>query len=130
MNVVGQSARRYRLLIVETDRHSFDEMRQAFLGQGHECEVALDLETALNILDERRMDIAVVNTELAECEDEELVDRLQERARGIRIALYNGTTDRARQRRLRRRGADSYLSEDSDIPAVIRAVQRIIDEKM
>jgi len=130
MKVVGQSARRYRLLIVETDRHSFDEMRQAFVQQGHECEVALDMETALNILDERRMHIAVINTELAECEDEELVDMLQERAPGIRLALYNGTSDRARQRRLRRRGAESYLSVDRGIRAVVRAVQHIIDEKM
>ncbi len=130
MSVVGQSARRFRLLIVEADRHNLDDLRQAFMQEGHECEVALELDTALDILDVRRMHIAVVNTDLPAQEDEELVDMLKERAPKLRLVLYNGTTERARQRRLRRRGADAYLSEKSDIPAVIRAVERVIETKM
>lgn len=117
-----------RLLIVESDRHSFDELRAAFAEESLECEVALDLETALSILDERRMDLAVVNAQLAEEEEEELIEKLHAKCPDMRLVLYEGTAERARRRRLRRMGADSYLTTASDLAAVARAAVRVLEE--
>ncbi len=119
-----------RLLIVENDRHSFDELRAAFAEEGLECEVALDLETALSILDERHMDLAVVNAQLAEGDDEGLIESLHGKCPGLRLVLYEGTAERARRRRLRRMGADSYLTTASDLGAVVRAATRVMREKL
>jgi DNA-binding response OmpR family regulator len=122
--------RPYRLLVVEADRHSFDQLREAISEMGHECEVALDLETAMNILEERRMDVTVVNLQLTECEEEELIEGLQEKVPSMHLVLYNGSAERTRRRRLRRMGADSYLTRASDLGAVVRAVRRVIQRKL
>ncbi len=130
MGAPGGRVRPVRLLIVEADRRSFDELREAMIQDGHECEVALDLETARAILQERRMDIAVLNLQLAEQEEEELLAELKDMDPSMRVVLYNGTAEERRRRRLRRRGVDSYITTASDLTAVIRSIRRVIREKL
>jgi len=119
--------RRCRLLIVEEDRHNIDQLRDVFTEKGYECEVALDLETARRILRERFMDISAVNLATAGLKDEELIGEFKASDPGMVLVLYNGTTKKTRQRRLRRMGADSYLSRNSDIGAVIRSIERVME---
>ena len=116
-----------RLLLVEEDRHSIDALRDVFSDWGLECEVTLELETARNILSYRMMDVVVVNAALSGIKDETLVKELRDAAPQMLIVVYNGTTNRARQRRLRRLGADSYLSKTSELSAVVRAVQKLME---
>lgn len=129
MNVLREEALRRRLLLVEDDRHSIDELRDIFTQQGYECEVALDFATARKILAERMMDLAVVNASLSAVSDEKLVQEFMAHDPSMCLVIYNGTGDKARQRRLRRMGADSYLSEASDLRAVGRAVQKVLEAK-
>lgn len=126
MTVLREEVVRRRVLLVEQDRHNIDQLRDAFTEEGCECEVALDLETAGNILGERLMDLAVVNGDLPGFEDEKLIEEFKSRAPAIALVIYNGTGDKTQQRRLRRMGATSYLSKASDLKAVIRAVQKVI----
>ncbi len=130
MNLLGGGVREYRLLIVEGDRHSFDELRGGLAELGYECEVALDIQTARSILTERRMDVAIVNARFGETDDEELIAEMKAQDPSMRLVLYNGTAKGARRRRLRRMGADSYLSPSSDLPAVVRAARRVIEERL
>lgn len=122
--------RPYRVLIVEDDRRSFDELREALVQDGHECELVLDMEMARSVLQERRMDVALINAGLIERPEQELVEQLKEDNPHMRLVLYNGTAERNARRRLRRRGVDSYLTESSDLAAAARAVQRVIREKL
>ncbi len=126
MSMLEPEAVRRRLVLVEDDRHSIDALRTAFADLGCECEVALDLSTAMTILGERRMDVAVVNAKATDMKEEQLIDELKDASPGIRIVIYNGTKSKARQRRLRRQGADSYLSTASDMAAVARSVERVL----
>lgn len=118
---------RHRLLLVEASRRSIDALRDAFTELGYECEVALDLKTARNILGERQMDLAVINAKVPDERDEKLVQELKADAPAMRLIIYNGTSNKTRQRKLRRIGADSYLSAASDLRAVIRSVQRVLE---
>ncbi len=115
-----------RLLLVEEDRHSIDALRDVFSDWGLECEVTLDMGTARNILLNRMMDVVVVNAALSGAKEETLIKDLRAGSAEMLIVVYNGTTNRARQRRLRRLGADSYLSKTSDLNAVVRAVQKLM----
>lgn len=128
MGAIGRKATRRRLLIVEEDRRSYDELRSALMERGFECEVALNIKTARNIIAERRMAMLLVNTQLLDEPEENLIEELEEKAPNTRIVFYNGTTDKKRQRRLRRFGADSYLSTASDLGAVVRAVERVFEK--
>ena len=118
-----------RLLLVEDQRHNIDELRDAFAEEGYECEVALDFATARYILHERMMDLAVVNSKLADVPDDSLIRELKSGNPAMVVVIYNGTATRARQRRLRRLGADSYLSKASDAGTIIRAVQKLTIRK-
>ena len=120
-----------RLLLVEHDRHAIDELRDMLSESGLECEVALGLQTAEEILSERHMDAVVVNVK---CEPLPsggvwgLIRRLKKLAPATRIVIFNGVTNKLVQRRLRRLGADGFLSERSDLRAVARSVERILSQ--
>jgi len=120
---------RRRLLLVEEDRHNIDELRDVFTEHGYECEVALDLTTARNILTERMMDLAVVNATIPGINDEEIIREFRERDRSMSLVIYNGTKDKTRQRKLRSMGAASYLSTTNDLKAVAKAVINLISAR-
>lgn len=126
VHLSAQRPGRGRILILESDRRSFDELREALLQRGYECEVALDVETARAIVQERRMAAAVLNVEVAGIEEEQLIEEFRQKWPGMRLIFYNGSADRPRRRRLRRAGADSYLSAGGELAAVVRAAQRVL----
>ena len=56
----------------------------------------------------------------------ELIRRLKELAPSAKLVVFNGVSNKVTQRRLRRLGADGYLSERSDLGAVARSVERVL----
>lgn len=114
-----------RLLLLEQERHAIDELRDAFVEQGYECEVALEFPTVRRILENRMMDVAVINAKLTDLSDEELVGELKSLNPNMSLVIYNGTATKPRQRALRRAGADSYLSKATDPRNIVRAVRRL-----
>jgi ActR/RegA family two-component response regulator len=127
MSAFREESTTQRLLLVEGDRHAIDDLRDQFGTEGFECEVALDIETARTILQERLMDVAVINLSLVTASEDALIEELKAYNPGMHLVLYNGRADKADQRRLRRLGADSYLSESSDLNAVARAAHRLLE---
>jgi len=126
---VGQISR--RLLLVEDDRHAIDELRDMLSEKGFECEVTLGLETAQEILSERHMDAVIVNAKCGPLPTggvRGLIGNLKNLAPSAKIVIFNGVTSKVLQRRLRRLGADGYLSERSDLRAVARSVERVLSQ--
>ena len=120
-----------RVLLIEHDRHVIDELRDTLAGDGFECEVALTVQTAEDILSERYMAGVVVNAKIDPAPaggERGLIRRLKKLSPSTRIIIFNGVTNKIIQRRLRRLGADGYLSERSDMQAVKRSVQRVLGE--
>jgi DNA-binding NtrC family response regulator len=118
-----------RLLLVEQDPHVIDELRDHFGGPMFECEVALNIETAWQVLDERRMDAIVVDVENESIEIEDIPDlipKLKEKDEEMNVVIFNGVSDKPTQRKMRRLGADGYLSVKSDLNAVVRSVRRVL----
>ena len=120
-----------RLLLVEHDRHVLDELRDMLVEHGFECEVALSVETAWDILSERHMDAVVVNAKIQPSPSggvRGLIRTLKRLAPTARIIIFNGVTNKVIQRRLRRQGVEGHLSERSDLKAVARCVARVLDQ--
>ena len=117
-----------RLLIVEHNRHSIEELRDIFAAEGFECEVALSFPTARRILRERKMDVAVIDACLEDMSQKEVIRELKTRYPGMRLVIFNGVKNKTQQRRMRKLGADSYLSKASDFSAVARAVDRALEK--
>jgi len=121
----------FRLLVVEHDAHVIDELREHFGGREFECEVAINVGTARRILAERRMD-AIVLDATVESMPRGGVPRLLKDLRAaypeMRIIVFNGVARKATQRRMRRLGAEGYLSRNSNTKALARSVRRIMDQ--
>ena len=119
-----------RLLFVEQDPHVIDTLRDMFSRCAFECEVALSVETAEVILAERRMNVIVVDATtdpLPRGGIPSLIQRLRAADGEMKIVVFNGVGRKATQRRMRRLGADGYLSKKSDLNAVSRSVYRIMN---
>jgi DNA-binding NtrC family response regulator len=120
---------RSRLLIVDDERHSFDHLRDIFAAAGYECEVALEVATALGILTERYMDVAVVNAALIPEDEEAMILEFKAALPEMGLLVFNGKVPKSGQRRLRRLGADSYLSAPSELRSIVRGVERLLDTR-
>lgn len=119
-----------RLLLVEQDPHVIDELRDHFSGPMFECEVALNIDTAWQVLKERQMDAIVIDAadESIDMDDiPEIIPELKEEDEEMKVVIFNGISNKKNQRKMRRLGADGYLSQKSDLSAVVRSVRRVLD---
>ncbi len=119
-----------RLLLVEQDPHIIDELRDQFSGPMFECEVALNIDTAWQVLEERQMDAIVIDAadESIDMDDiPEIIPKLKDADEEMKVVIFNGVSNKKNQRKMRRLGADGYLSEKSDLSAVVRSVRRVLD---
>jgi len=118
-----------RLLIVENDQHLIDQLRRLFASTPFECEVARSLRTAEAILAERRIDVVAVDATLESLPRggvPVLIQGLKARAPSMKVVIFNGITGKASQRRLRRMGADGYLSKRCGLEALERSARRLM----
>jgi DNA-binding NarL/FixJ family response regulator len=124
----GERARR-RVLLVADDPHLIDELRRLLARPHFECEVALDVETAWRILNTRRMDAVVLDAmleDLPEAGEGPLIRQIKEADPEVKLVVCKGACRKPLQRRMRRLGADGYVSRNSDPKAVVRSVERVI----
>ena len=130
--MVAQSpSRRLRVLVVEQRPHVIDTLRNMLDLDRLECEVALNLQTAREILSERRMDAVVVDAKVDPPPQggiPALIRELKQANSGMKVVIFNGTTRDATQRRMRRLGADGYLSTRSGPDALERSVRRLLGQ--
>lgn len=118
-----------RLLLVEHDARVMDELRRLFGGPTFDCELARSVRTAEQILADRRMDVIAVDAALDGLPrggTPALIQQLKARGPGMKVVIFNGMTAKAGQRRMRRLGADGYLSKKNSLQALLRSVQRLV----
>jgi len=118
-----------RLLLIEHAPHVIDELREMFDGPEFDCEVALSVKCAFEILQERRMDAVIVDADFDGASGGSIgavIRRLKEKDPALKVVIFNGVTPKAAQRRLRRMGADGYLSKKSDTEAISKSVRRVV----
>ena len=115
-----------RILLIGNARGSVQELRKRLSSNGYECEVALDLETASSVVSERKMAAVVVDLDADGLTADAVLETFPGEECQEGLILFNGSSDSAVQRRYRRRGVDSYLSEKSGPDHVLRATDRAI----
>lgn len=125
---ISGSSRPCRVLVVENDRERVQELRTLFSQEGCECEVALDLETAVDIVSERRMEAVAVDLSTDGVDADEALDVLGKDESEHGLVFFNGSTDDSTQRGYRRKGADSYLSHKSSLKKVVNSTCRAMEE--
>ncbi len=63
-----------RILIIADVRETVDELRDFFESHGYETEVALSAKVSLAILEERRMDLAIIGFKVQDVPGTEVLE--------------------------------------------------------
>ena len=117
---------RPRVLIIEPDRRTVDELQERFEHYGFEAEVALSATVGLNILSERRMDAAVIDAGMDTQEEWGLLKSLKEVDPELPVVMINGKKKQGISKVARRAGAARFLSSPVDPEKVILALSDVL----
>ncbi len=115
---------RCRVLIIDGDRRTVDQLQDQFERDGFEPEVALSGDVGLSIVGERRMNAAVLDASMGKEDDWNLLRDLKRRDPSLPVVLINGPKGESAV--ARRAGAARYVSSPVDPAKVISAVCQIV----
>ena len=117
---------RRRVLIIDVNRRTVDELHKTFIQSGYEAEVALSAPVGLSIIAARRMDAAVLNADLGHEEDWQLVKRLKKSDPELPLVLFNAPKVKGLSREARRAGVERFLVSPLDPDTVLAETRRVI----
>jgi len=117
---------RPRVLIIEGDRRTVDELQERFERHGIEAEVALTTAVGLSILSERRMDAAVLDAQMDANEDWKVLKSIKEKDPDLPIVMINGNKLKGITKLARRFGAARFLPSPVDPEKVIVALSDVL----
>ena len=126
LELTGENTLNLRVLIIESDRRTVDELQERFERYGIEAEVALSASVGLDILSERQMDAAIVDAELEEHEKWPLLTSLRQKAPTVPVVMINGWKKKGISKLARRAGAARFLASPVDAEKVITAISDVV----
>ena len=103
-----------RVLIIDGNRRTVDKLQEKFLRSGYEAEIALSASVGLSIVEERRMNVAVLSAKMGHEEDWQLVRRLKESDPRLRLVLFDGPSSKGFCREARRMGVTRFAASPCD----------------
>jgi len=125
---------RRRVLIIDRNRRTVDELQERFVKSGYEAEVALSALVGLSIISTRKMDVAVLNAALGHEEDWELVKRLKKHDPHLPLVLFNpsrasgsngASTDKGLSKEARRAGVERFINTPLDPDLVLAEAEKV-----
>ncbi len=122
--------KKFRVLLVGRDFYQINTIRAHLSELDLECESVMDIDTARQVLSSRFMDVMALDSTLESPDTGRLRDLLEgfkSDHAGTSIVVYNGVSNRTLKRRLRRHGADGYISTNNDMKSVAASIRRVLD---
>lgn len=107
--------RRINLLIVDDEQELLDSLSRVLDRRGFEVETAADGFRALEILQERQIDVAILDIKMPGIDGIELQERMRSLRPGIEIVFLTGHPSQDTAFRSMKGGAFDYLTKPPDI---------------
>ena len=117
---------RNRVLIIEQDRRTVDQLQEKLETVGMEAEIALSGDVGLTILREREMDAAVVDAKVGDFDGWDLLRAIKRSAPQLPVVFINGRARKGESRVARRAGAARFIRTPADPDRVINAVHQVL----
>ena len=117
---------RRRILIIDRNRRTVDELQEKFVSSGCEAEIALSAPVGLSIIASRKMDVAVMNAELGHQEDWELVKTLKESNPELPLVLFDAPKQKGLSREARRAGVERLLVSPMDADIILAETLKVV----
>lgn len=115
-----------RILIVADVRETVDDLRDAFESNGYEAEVALNNKVASTILEERRMDLAIVSSKVQDISGIEILKNLRTIDPRIPIVLIHGSNSKRTKALVKKAGAQGYITNPIEGNLLLDTVKRLL----
>ena len=118
-----------RILIVADIRETVDNLRDFFESNGYEAEVALNNKVASAILEERKMDLAIVGFKVQDISGIEILKNLRTIDPRIPVVLIHGTDSKRTKTLIKKAGAQGYIPNPIEGNSLLNAVKRILTSR-
>ncbi len=115
-----------RILIVADVRETVDELRDFFELNDFDTEVALKSKVALAILEERRMDLAIIGFKVQEIPGIEILKELRAKDPFIPVILIQGSGSKRTKSLIKKAGAQEYIPNPINRIAFLHTVKKVL----
>jgi len=118
-----------RVLVVDDNEVFRRPLQRALEAAGFEVVAVPSAEVALEVLDASTVDVLLTDHRLPGMDGVQLITRIKATHPALAIIVMTayGTIESAVE--ARRRGADDYLEKPFEVPDLLRALQRALDQQ-
>src|SRR5574341_1010196 len=111
-----------RILIIEDERQTVDTLRDLFEQHGYETEVALNFKVAMTILQERKMDLAIVNTTVQETSGLEILNEIKKLNANLPIIVISDQKSKRIESTFIKAGANIFMLKPLDNALILQMI--------
>ena len=115
-----------RILIIEDERQTVDELRDHLESYGYETEVALTAPVGVSVQEERKMDLVVIGEDVHETSGLDILSKLKELAPGLKAVLMTSQKSKRYQASLLKLGAQGVLTQPLDKPTSLKLIEGVL----
>ena len=115
-----------RILIISDARETVDELRDCFELNGFEAEVALNVKVALAILEERRMDLAIIGFKVQDTPGLEVLEKARAIDPFIPAIIIHGSNSKRIKSMIKKAGAQEYIPKPIEWDSFLRKVEKVL----
>ncbi|MHC4182217.1 MAG: response regulator [Planctomycetota bacterium] len=118
-----------RILIVADARETVDDLRDVFESNGYEAEVALNNKVASAILEERKMDLAIVGFKVQDISGIDILKSLRTIDPRIPIVLIHGGNSKRTKTLVKKAGAQGYIPNPIEGNSLLNTVKKVLTSR-
>lgn len=115
-----------RILIIEDERQTVDELRDNLELYGYETEVALTVPVGFSIVEQRKMDLAVIGEEVHEVSGLDILKKLKELDAEIRVVMITSQRSKRYQASLLKSGAHGVLTQPLEKESSLKLIEGVV----
>ena len=115
-----------RILIIADVRETVDELRDFFELNGFETEVALNAKVAFAILEERRMDLAIIGFKVQDTPGLEVLANVRGIDPFIPAVIINGINSKKIKSMIIKAGAQGYIPKPIEWDPFLHKVRKVL----
>ncbi|MBW7942455.1 MAG: response regulator, partial [Candidatus Kuenenia stuttgartiensis] len=116
-------------MIVEDERQTVDTLRDLFEQYGYETEVALNKNVAMNILQERKMDVLIISEMVQDIPGIEIMYDIRKTNKFLPIIMICDQKSKRIESSLMKAGANIVLSKPLDPIIAVQTIDNLLKMK-
>lgn len=115
-----------RILIIEDERQTVDTLRDLFEQNGYETEVALSKPVALAILQERKMDLAIIGTMVQEISGVEILCEIRKIIPNIPVMVIGDQKLKRIESSFMKAGTNIFVVKPLESTFVLQTIENLL----